>query len=63
MGEGDTGGKREARLATLAIAPLDASVLDGIYRRTEREPDFREARAPTRAELESLLEKIIARLL
>jgi len=37
--------------------------LDGVYRRTEGEPDFQEARAPARAELEGLLDKIIARLL
>src|ERR687892_315755 len=42
---------------------LHCLVLDGVYRRTEGEPDFREARAPTRAELESLLEKIIAPLM
>ena len=38
-------------------------VLDGVYRRTEGEPDFHEARAPSRDELAVLLEKIIARLL
>ena len=38
-------------------------MLDGVYRRTEGEPDFQEARAPTRAELEGLLDKIIARLM
>ena len=38
-------------------------VLDGVYRRTEGEPDFQEARAPSRDELAVLLEKIIARLL
>ena len=31
--------------------PLHCLVLDGVYRRTEGEPDFQEARAPTRAEL------------
>ena len=36
-------------------------VLDGVYRRTEGEPDFQEARAPSRDELAGLLEKIIAR--
>ena len=38
-------------------------MLDGVYRRTEGEPDFQEARAPSRDELAVLLEKIIARLL
>jgi len=38
-------------------------VLDGVYRRTEAEPEFQEARAPTRAELEGLLDKIITRLM
>ena len=42
---------------------LHCLVLDGVFRRTEREPDFQEARAPTRAELEGLLVKFIARLL
>ena len=40
-----------------------SGVLDGVYRRTEGEPDFQEARAPSRDELSVLLEKIIARLL
>lgn len=38
-------------------------MLDGVYRNTEGEPVFREARAPSRDELAGLLEKIIARLL
>ena len=38
-------------------------LLDGVYRRTEGEPAFQAARAPTRAELEGLLAKIIARLM
>ena len=42
---------------------LHCLMLDGVYRRTAGEPDFQQARAPTRAELESLLEKIIARLM
>ena len=42
---------------------LHCLVLDGVCRRTESEPVFQGARAPTRAELEGLLDKIIARLL
>ncbi len=42
---------------------LHCLVLDGVYRRTEAEPEFQEARAPTRAELEGLLDKIISRLM
>ena len=42
---------------------LHCLVLDGVYRHTEGEPDFQEARAPTRDELQGLLEKVIARLL
>ena len=42
---------------------LHCLVLDGVYRRTEAEPEFQEARAPTRAELEGLLDKIITRLM
>ena len=38
-------------------------MLDGVYRRTEGEPVFQAARAPSRDELAALLEKIIARLL
>ena len=38
-------------------------MLDGVYRRTEGEPDFQEARAPSRDELADLLDKIITRLL
>ena len=38
-------------------------VLDGVYRRTEGEPVFQQARAPTGDELAGLLDKIIARLL
>ncbi len=37
---------------------LHCLVLDRIYRSTEGEPDFQEARAPTRAELEGLLDKV-----
>ena len=42
---------------------LHCLVLDGVFRRSEGEPDFQEARAPIRAEIEGLLDKIIARLL
>ena len=38
-------------------------VLDGVYRRTEGEPVFQQARAPSRVELAGLLDKIIARLM
>ena len=34
-----------------------------MYRRTEGEPDFHEARGPSRDELAGLLDKIIARLM
>jgi len=37
--------------------------LDGVYRRTEGEPEFQKARAPSRDELAGLLDKIIARLM
>jgi hypothetical protein len=36
-------------------------VLHGVVRRTEGDPVFHAARAPTGAELESLLEQIVAR--
>ena len=42
---------------------LHCLVLDGVYRRTEGEPVFQQARAPTGDELQGLLEKIIARLM
>ncbi len=42
---------------------LHGLVLDGVYRNTEGEPVFQEARAPSRDELAGLLDKIIARLL
>jgi len=42
---------------------LHCLVLDGVYRRAEGEPDFQATRAPTRAELEGILEKIVARLM
>ena len=42
---------------------LHCLLLDGVYRRTEGEPAFQAARAPTRAELEGLLDKIIVRLM
>ncbi|MSP36821.1 MAG: hypothetical protein EXR25_13945, partial [Limnohabitans sp.] len=48
-------------------APLAVSAsigpLDGVYRRTEGEPEFQEARGPSRDELAGLLDKIIARLM
>jgi hypothetical protein len=42
---------------------LHCLVLDGVYRRTEGEPSFDEARAPTGDELAGLLDQIIARLM
>ena len=42
---------------------LHCLLLDGVYRRTGGEPAFQAVRAPTRAELEDLLDKIIVRLL
>jgi hypothetical protein len=42
---------------------LHCLVLDGVYRRTEGEPLFQEARAPTDDELKGLLEQIVARLM
>ncbi len=42
---------------------LHCLVLDGVYRRTEGDPVFQQACAPTRHELQGLLEKIIVRLL
>ena len=42
---------------------LHCLVLDGVYRRTEGEPVFQQARAPSRDELAGLLDKIIARLM
>ena len=38
-------------------------VLDGVYQNTEGEPVFREARAPTREELQGLRARSIARLM
>ena len=38
-------------------------VLDGVYQNTKGEPVFREARAPTREELQGLLARSIARLM
>ena len=38
-------------------------MLDGVYRRTEGEPVFDEARAPTGDELKGLLDQIVARLM
>jgi hypothetical protein len=58
---------KEAEHAALAVAAkghaLHCLVLDGVYRRTEGEPVFQAARAPSRDALAALLEKIIARLL
>ncbi len=42
---------------------LHCLVLDVVYRRTEGEPEFQEAQAPSRDELAGLLDKIIARLM
>jgi hypothetical protein len=42
---------------------LHCLVLDGVYRRTGGEPIFEEVRAPSRDELQGLLDTIIARLL
>ena len=42
---------------------LHCLVLDGVYRRTEGEPVFDAARAPTGDELAGLLEQIVARLM
>ena len=38
-------------------------VLDGVYQNAEGEPVFREARAPTREELQGLRARSIARLM
>ena len=40
---------------------LHCLMLDGVYRRTEGEPVFQQARAPTRDELQGLIDKFIAR--
>jgi len=40
---------------------LHCLVLDGVYRRNEGEPIFEQARAPSRDELQGLLDKIVAR--
>ena len=42
---------------------LHCLVLDGVYRHTAGEPDFLQALAPTRDELQGLLDKIIVRLM
>ncbi len=42
---------------------LHCLVLDDVYRRTEGEPVFQQARAPSRDESAGLLDKIIARLM
>ncbi len=42
---------------------LHCLVLDGVYRRTEGEPIFDEARAPANDELKGLLNQIVARLM
>jgi len=41
---------------------LHCLVLDGVYRRTGGEPVFEQARAPSRDELDDLLERIVERL-
>ena len=43
--------------------PCNCLVLDGVYRRTEGEPVFQQARAPSRDELAGLLDKMIVRLM
>jgi Putative transposase. len=48
--------------ATLNI-PLHCQVADGVYRTTEGVPVFHEVRAPTAAELQALLSRIIKRLM
>ena len=64
--EADTGAvtliQRFGSAANLNIH-LHCLVLDGVYRNTEGEPVFEEARAPTTAELQGLLVKIITRIL
>jgi len=42
---------------------LHCVVLDGVYRTTEGEPVFQQARAPTTGELQGLLVKIITRIM
>ena len=42
---------------------LHCLVLDGVYRSSEGEPIFHEVRGPTAAELETLLSRIIQRIL
>jgi hypothetical protein len=42
---------------------LHCLVLDGVFRRTEGEPEFQKARPPGRDELAGLLDKIVARLM
>ena len=54
--------KRFSSAANLNIH-LHCLVLDGVYRRTEGEPEFQEAHAPNRDELADLLDKIVARLM
>jgi len=42
---------------------LHCLVLDGVYRRTEDEPIFEQAHAPSGEELQGLLDKLIARVM
>jgi Putative transposase/Transposase zinc-binding domain len=64
--EADTGAvtliQRFGSAANLNIH-LHCLVLDGVYRTTEGVPVFHEVRAPTAAELQSLLSRIIKRLM
>ena len=64
--EGDSGAvtliQRFGSAANLNIH-LHCLVLDGVYRRTEGEPDFVEVPAPSDEALQALLHKIISRLM
>jgi hypothetical protein len=54
--------QRSGSAANLNIH-LHCLLLDGVYRHTQGEPVFEQARAPARDELQGLLDRIIARLL